>query len=157
MDLERAKTGIENNRQGRAGQGRAGRGGEGRAGQGWAGRAGQGRAGQGLPVPVMSAIQSSMNFRGSLSISPTLRMAPAPPCILHPQKALLWGLTCNNKTLMFIKPSSLTDTCSASIKTSQVCKRWQTPLYTLCFEAQQVIYWHVTHHVLGLILICYLS
>ncbi len=86
-------------RQGRAGQGRSGQGraGKGRAGQGWAGREGNGRAGQGRagqgragqgragqgravsPVPVMVAMQSSMNLRGSLCISPMLKIAPAPP------------------------------------------------------------------------------
>jgi len=65
----------------RAGQGRAGRGGAGRGGAGRGG-AGQGRAGQGRvdrPVPVMVAMQSSMNLRGSLCIRPMLKIAPAPP------------------------------------------------------------------------------
>jgi len=69
--------------QGRAGQGRAGQGraGQGRTGQG-GGRTGQGRADS--PVPVMVAMQSSMNLRGSLCIKPMLNIAPAPPCILQP-------------------------------------------------------------------------
>ncbi len=95
QDLPACRYGVGqiNAGQGREGQGRAGQGraGQGRAGQG---RAGQGRTGQGggrtgqgradSPVPVMVAMQSSMNLRGSLCIKPMLNIAPAPPCILQP-------------------------------------------------------------------------